>query len=81
MHSVIELSQVGFAAYIINTPTAVVPDMVYDLPAVYPLPIYNSMTRIRKDWIDQPSWGRTRKCNRLFEKVILPLIRNNIRRK
>lgn len=37
---------------IINTPTAVVLGMVYDFLPFMLLPIYNSMTRIRKDWIE-----------------------------
>lgn len=37
---------------IINTPAAVVIGMVYDFLPFMLLPIYNSMTRIRKDWIE-----------------------------
>lgn len=37
---------------IINTPAAVVLGMVYDFLPFMLLPIYNSMTRIRRDWIE-----------------------------
>ena len=37
---------------LINTPAAVVLGMVYDFLPFMLLPIYNSMTRIRKDWIE-----------------------------
>lgn len=50
---------------IINTPTAVVLGMVYDFLPFMLLPIYNSMTRIRKDWIEAARSG-SRKCSHLF---------------
>lgn len=56
---------------IINTPTAVVLGMVYDFLPFMLLPIYNSMTRIRKDRLRRfVIWCR--KCNHLL-KIILPL--------
>ena len=57
---------------IINTPAAVVLGMVYDFLPFMLLPIYNSMTRIRKDWIDA---ARDLGANNItiFFKIILPL--------
>jgi spermidine/putrescine transport system permease protein len=57
---------------IINTPTAVVLGMVYDFLPFMLLPIYNSMTRIRKDWIEAArDLGAGNAA--IFFKIILPL--------
>lgn len=57
---------------IINTPAAVVLGMVYDFLPFMLLPIYNSMTRIRKDWIEA---ARDLGANNMtiFFKIIVPL--------
>ena len=57
---------------IINTPTAVVFGMVYDFLPFMILPIYNSMARIRKDYIEA---ARDLGANNvhIFFKIILPL--------
>lgn len=57
---------------IINTPAAVVLGMVYDFLPFMLLPIYNSMTRIRKDWIEA---ARDLGANNvtIFFKIIVPL--------
>lgn len=57
---------------IINTPTAVILGMVYDFLPFMLLPIYNSLTRIRKDWIEA---ARDLGANNvtIFFKIILPL--------
>lgn len=57
---------------IINTPAAVVLGMVYDFLPFMLLPIYNSMTRIRRDWIEA---ARDLGANNIiiFFKIILPL--------
>lgn len=57
---------------IVNTPTAVVLGMVYDFLPFMLLPIYNSMTRIRKDWIEA---ARDLGAGNLtiFFKIIVPL--------
>ena len=57
---------------IINTSGAVILGMVYDFLPFMPLPIYNSLTRIRKDWIEA---ARDLGANNvtIFFKIILPL--------
>ena len=57
---------------IINTPTAVVLGMVYDFLPFMLLPIYNSMTRIRKDWIEAARDLGAGNVT-IFFKIILPL--------
>ena len=56
----------------INTPTAVVLGMVYDFLPFMLLPIYNSMTRIRKDWIEAARDLGAGNVT-IFLKIILPL--------
>ena len=57
---------------IINTPTAVVLGMVYDFLPFMLLPIYNSMNRIKRDWIEA---ARDLGANNItiFFKIIVPL--------
>ena len=57
---------------IINTSGAVILGMVYDFLPFMLLPIYNSLTRIRKDWIEA---ARDLGSNNvtIFFKIILPL--------
>lgn len=57
---------------IINTPYAVVLGMVYDFLPFMLLPIYNSMNRIKKDWIEA---ARDLGANNItiFFKIIVPL--------
>ena len=57
---------------IINTSGAVILGMVYDFLPFMLLPIYNSLTRIRKDWIEA---ARDLGANNvtIFFKIILPL--------
>ena len=57
---------------IINTSGAVILGMVYDFLPCMLLPIYNSLTRIRKDWIEA---ARDLGANNvtIFFKIILPL--------
>lgn len=57
---------------IINTPTAVVFGMVYDFLPFMILPIYNSMARIRKDYLEA---ARDLGANsiHIFFKIIVPL--------
>ncbi len=67
------LEGIGFSGIdVLNTPAAVVFGMVYDFLPFMLLPIYNSMTRIRKDWIeaakDLGANGIT-----IFFKIIVPL--------
>lgn len=57
---------------IINTPAAVVLGMVYDFFPFMLLPVYNSMTRIRKDWIEAAEDLGANKIT-IFFKIILPL--------
>ena len=57
---------------IINTPTAVVLGMVYDFLPFMLLPIYNSMTQIRKDWIEAARDLGAGNVT-IFLKIILPL--------
>ncbi|MCH5332583.1 MAG: ABC transporter permease [Agathobacter sp.] len=62
---------------IINTPAAVVLGMVYDFLPFMLLPIYNSLTRVRKDWIEA---ARDLGAGSLtiFFKIILPLTMSGI---
>lgn len=67
------LTSIGLSRInIINTPTAVILGMVYDFLPFMLLPIYNSLTRIRKDWIEA---ARDLGANNvtIFFKIILPL--------
>lgn len=67
------LTSIGLSRVnIINTPTAVILGMVYDFLPFMLLPIYNSLTRIRKDWIEA---ARDLGANNvtIFFKIILPL--------
>lgn len=57
---------------IINTNAAVVLGMVYDFLPFMLLPIYNSMTRIRRDWIEAAQ-DLGAGSVRIFFKIILPL--------
>lgn len=57
---------------IINTPTAVVFGMVYDFLPFMILPIYNSMSRIRNDYIEAAR-DLGAGSVRIFFKIILPL--------
>jgi len=67
------LTTLGLPGFnILNTPTAVVFGMVYDFLPFMLLPIYNSLGRIRKDWIEA---GRDLGANNftIFFKIIFPL--------
>ena len=67
------LTSIGLSRInIINTPTAVILGMVYDFLPFMLLPIYNSLTRILKDWIEA---ARDLGANNvtIFFKIILPL--------
>lgn len=67
------LTSIGLSRInIINTPTAVILGMVYDFLPFMLLPIYNSLTRIRRDWIEA---ARDLGANNvtIFFKIILPL--------
>ncbi len=57
---------------ILNTPAAVVFGMVYDFLPFMLLPIYNSMARIRKDWLEA---AKDLGANNLviFFRIIVPL--------
>ena len=55
----------------INTPAAVVLGMVYDFLPFMLLPIYNSMTRIRRDWIEAAQDLGANSIT-IFFKIILP---------
>lgn len=57
---------------IINTPAAVVLGMVYDFLPFMLLPIYNAMTRIRKDWIEAARDLGAGSVT-IFFKIIVPL--------
>ncbi|MCM1105868.1 MAG: ABC transporter permease [Blautia sp.] len=57
---------------IINTSAAVVLGMVYDFLPFMLLPIYNSMTRIRRDWIEAAKDLGAGSVT-IFFKIILPL--------
>lgn len=57
---------------VLNTPAAVVLGMVYDFLPFMILPLYNSMTRIRKDWIEAArDLGAGNGI--IFFKIIVPL--------
>ena len=62
---------------IMNTPTAVVLGMVYDFLPFMLLPIYNSMARIKHDWIEA---ARDLGANNIiiFFKIIVPLTMSGI---
>lgn len=67
------LGMLGIPGFdIVNTPAAVVFGMVYDFLPFMLLPIYNSMGRIRKDWIEA---AKDLGANNfiIFTKVIFPL--------
>jgi spermidine/putrescine transport system permease protein len=67
------LTSLGFSRIsIINTSAAVVLGMVYDFLPFMLLPIYNSMTRIRKDWIEAARDLGAGSVT-IFFKVIFPL--------
>ena len=67
------LATVGLPSVnIINTPTAVVLGMVYDFLPFMLLPIYNSMTRIKKDWIEAAKDLGAGNIT-IFVKIIMPL--------
>lgn len=67
------LEILGFSGIdILNTPTAVVFGMVYDFLPFMLLPIYNSMTRIRKDWIEAAKDLGANNIT-IFFKIIVPL--------
>lgn len=72
------LATIGFNRIeIMNTPTAVVLGMVYDFLPFMLLPIYNSMTRIKHDWIEA---ARDLGANNfiIFFKIIVPLTMSGI---
>ena len=72
------LTTLGFGRIeIMNTPTAVVLGMVYDFLPFMLLPIYNSMTRIKHDWIEA---ARDLGANNfiIFFKIIVPLTMSGI---
>jgi spermidine/putrescine transport system permease protein len=67
------LSAIGLPKIaIINTPAAVVLGMVYDFLPFMLLPIYNSMSRIRKDYIEAARDLGAGNVT-IFFKIILPL--------
>ena len=67
------LSGIGLPGInIMNTPTAVVFGMVYDFLPFMLLPIYNSMTRIRKDWIEAAHDLGANSITTFF-RIIVPL--------
>lgn len=57
---------------ILNTPTAVVFGMVYDFLPFMLLPIYNSMTRIKKDYLEAAKDLGANNIT-IFFKIIVPL--------
>lgn len=67
------LATVGLPSInIVNTPTAVVLGMVYDFLPFMILPIYNSMSRIKKDWLEAAKdLGASSVL--IFFKIIVPL--------
>lgn len=72
------LATIGFNRIeIMNTPTAVVLGMVYDFLPFMLLPIYNSMARIKHDWIEA---ARDLGANNIiiFFKIIVPLTMSGI---
>lgn len=67
------LTTLGLPGFnIMNTSGAVVLGMVYDFLPFMLLPIYNSMTRIKNDWIEASLDLGANKVTILF-KIILPL--------
>lgn len=62
---------------IINTPAAVVLGMVYDFLPFMLLPIYNSLTRVRRDWIEAARDLGAGSVT-IFFKIILPLTMSGI---
>ena len=67
------LTTLGLPGFnIMNTTSAVVLGMVYDFLPFMLLPIYNSMTRIRKDWIEAAKDLGANNVT-IFFKIILPL--------
>lgn len=67
------LTTLGLPGFnIMNTSGAVVLGMVYDFLPFMLLPIYNSMTRIKNDWIEAALDLGANKVTILF-KIILPL--------
>ena len=67
------LNTVGLSGInIVNTPTAVVLGMVYDFLPFMILPIYNSMVRIKRDWIEAARDLGAGNALILF-KIIIPL--------
>lgn len=67
------LNTIGLSGInIVNTPTAVVLGMVYDFLPFMILPIYNSMTRIKRDWIEAARDLGAGNALILF-KIIIPL--------
>lgn len=67
------LTTLGLPGFnIMNTTGAVVLGMVYDFLPFMLLPIYNSMTRIKNDWIEAASDLGAGKVTTFF-KIILPL--------
>jgi spermidine/putrescine transport system permease protein len=62
---------------VINTPLAVVIGMVYDYLPFMLLPIYNSMVRIKKDYIEA-AHDLGAKNITVFFKIILPLTMSGI---
>lgn len=62
---------------IMNTPTAVVLGMVYDFLPFMLLPIYNSMTRIKHDWIEAAKDLGANNFT-IFFKIIVPLTMSGI---
>lgn len=57
---------------VLNTPTAIIFGMVYDFLPFMLLPIYNSMTHIRKDWIEAAQDLGAGSIT-IFFKIIIPL--------
>lgn len=57
---------------ILNTPAAVIFGMVYDFLPFMLLPIYNAMTRIRRDWIEAAQDLGAGSIT-IFFKIIIPL--------
>lgn len=62
---------------IINTPAAVVLGMVYDFLPFMLLPIYNSLTRVRRDWIEAARDLGAGSVT-IFFKIVLPLTMSGI---
>lgn len=72
------LSALGLGSIrIINTPAAVVLGMVYDFLPFMLLPIYNSLTRIRTDWLEAARDLGAGSVT-IFLKIILPLSASGI---